>query len=159
MHVLIIAVGKLREKYLQQGVREYAKRLKPYARLEIIEVPEEKVSEKVSPAEKRQALEREAEKVLRYLPDKSHMIVLDIQGKLLSSEEFSRYLEDLSLRGQSNIAFVVGGPLGLDPKLISRADFRLSFSPMTFPHQLARLILLEQIYRAFKILRNEPYHK
>ncbi|NLT94102.1 MAG: 23S rRNA (pseudouridine(1915)-N(3))-methyltransferase RlmH [Clostridia bacterium] len=159
MNIKIIAVGKLKEKYLKEGIAEYLKRLKPYAKVEIIEVPEEKEPANASPADEIMIKNREGERILEKVKPGSYLIALAIEGKQLSSEELADKLDNLALEGKSDIAMVIGGSLGLSDKVLGRADFKLSFSKMTFPHQLMRLILMEQIYRAFKIIKGEPYHK
>ena len=159
MNIKIIAAGKAKEKYLVQGINDYLKRLKPHARVEIIEVPEEKILEKASPAEKNAAIKKEGEKILKKLDGQSYCIVLAIEGQLFSSEDLARSLDRLGQEGKKKITFIIGGPLGLSVDVKKKAHLLLSFSPMTFPHQLTRLILLEQIYRALKINRGEPYHK
>lgn len=159
MQIKIISVGKLKEKYLQQGVSEYLKRLKKYARVEVLEVMDEKISEKASPAQENIGIEKEGERVLKLLDPGSFFVVLAVEGRLFTSEEMSEMLQKNALEGKSKITFVVGGALGLSSKVKERADLLLSFSPLTFPHQLMRLILVEQLYRAFKITRGEPYHR
>lgn len=159
MKINIVTVGKLKEKYLTDGIKEYTKRLSSYCSLEIIEIPDEPAPERMSPAQEEQVKEREGEKLLRKVREDSFVIALDVQGKMLSSEDLAKKLADLALTGQSNVTFVIGGSLGLSDNVLTRANFRLSFSLLTFPHQLMRLILLEQVYRAFKINRGEPYHK
>ena len=146
MKITIIAVGKLKEKYLVEAVNEYLKRLKPFATVEIIELPECRT------------VDEECEKVLTRLPKDSWICVLDVIGETISSEELAQKLTDITLSGQSRLTFVIGGAFGLNQKLREDADFRLSLSKMTFTHQMTRVILLEQIYRAFKINRGEPYH-
>lgn len=159
MHVTIIAVGKIKEKYLADGMREYLKRLSAYAKVEIIEVADEKTAENPSPAELAQIKAKEGEKISRYLKSGTCIIVLDIQGKNLSSEEMAATIADLGLKGKSDLTFIIGGSVGLAETILRAADIRLSFGRMTYPHQLMRLILLEQIYRSFKIIKGEPYHK
>ncbi|HHV71783.1 MAG TPA: 23S rRNA (pseudouridine(1915)-N(3))-methyltransferase RlmH [Clostridia bacterium] len=159
MHLKIIAVGKLKEKYLTQGVKEYLKRLTPFARVEIIEVGEERLPDRSRPLEEAAAREREGQAIRRQIKPGSFTIALVIEGKQLTSEQFAEMFADLALRGQNEINFIIGGSTGLADSIINQADFKLSFSKMTFPHQLMRLVLLEQIYRAFKINRGEPYHK
>ena len=149
--IRIIAVGNIKEKYYSDAVREYLKRLSVYTRLEIIQVPDEKCNEKTK--------KKEAASILKNLKENDYVITLEIQGKKCSSEQFAAKLEELAVQGHSDIAFVIGGSLGLDESVLIRSNYALSFSDMTFPHQLMRVILLEQIYRAFKINRNEPYHK
>lgn len=160
MILRIIAVGKLKEKHWQEGVADYARRLKPYARLVMMEIPEARIPESASPAEEEMAKAQEAAAIL----DKVHrsgdlVIVLDRQGKELNSLELSKLLEKQILEGRREIDWVIGGPLGLVPSVIENADIVLSFSKMTFPHQMMRLILLEQIYRSFRIIHGHPYHK
>ncbi|HHT62393.1 MAG: 23S rRNA (pseudouridine(1915)-N(3))-methyltransferase RlmH [Bacillota bacterium] len=159
MHIRIIAVGKIKEKYLTQGINEYVKRLSPHAKVEIIEVSDEKTSDHLSETELKLIKDKEGEKISRYLKDGTYLIALDIQGKNLSSEEMAEMISNLGVRGKSDITFLIGGSVGLADSLISKADFRLSFGRMTFPHQLMRLILVEQLYRSFKIIERHPYHK
>ena len=159
MKIQIVSVGKLKEKYLKEGIGEYTKRLSSYCQLEIIEVADEPAQERLSLAEGEQVKVKEGERILKQIKEDSFVFVLELQGKALSSEELAEKIDKLALAGKSHITFVIGGSLGLSNKVLSRADFRLSFSPMTFPHQLMRLILIEQIYRAFRIIKNEPYHK
>ena len=159
MNIKVITVGKLKEKYLKDGINEYLKRLQSYAKVEIIEVADEKEPANASPADEEAVREKEAERILKYLKPDTYIIVLAIDGRQLSSEELSEKLKGLSLAGKSDITMVIGGSLGLSRNILHKADFKLSFSKMTFPHQLMRLILMEQIYRAFKINRGEPYHK
>lgn len=159
MNISIIAVGKLKEKYLKSGIDEYLKRLSSYAKVEVIEIPDEKAPEELSPSEMEQVKQKEGEKLLSKLSQDTYVIALAIDGKMKSSEELAHTLDKLATYGKSKIAFIIGGSLGLSNDVLQRADEKLSFSKMTFPHQLMRLILLEQIYRAFRINRNEPYHK
>lgn len=159
MQIKIIAVGKLKEKYWREAVLEYLKRLTAMAKVEVIEVSEEKIADNPSKAEIEQAKEKEGDRILKILPPSFFLIPLVIEGKNLSSQDFSQYLGKLSLDGKSQIAFVIGGSYGLSPQVINKGDFLLSFSSMTFPHQMMRVILLEQIYRSLKILKGEPYHK
>lgn len=159
MNISIITVGKLKEKYLKEGIDEYRKRLTRYCSIDIIEVPDEKAPETMSEKEEQQVKEREGQGILKYIKDNMFVIALDLRGKLLSSEELSELMADCGLSGNSSIAFVIGGSLGLSPEVLSRANYKLSFSKMTFPHQLFRLMLLEQIYRGFRIMKGEPYHK
>jgi len=159
MNISIITVGKLKEKYLKEAVSEYSKRLSKYCKLEIIEVPDEKVPETMSRAEEEAVKQKEGQAILKHVKNDTYVVALAIDGKMLSSESFSEFINDLGIRGKSNIAFIIGGSLGLSEEVLRRADYKLSFSPMTFPHQLMRVILLEQIYRGFKIMRGEPYHK
>lgn len=159
MQVHIIAVGKIKEKYLQLGISEYEKRLRPYVKLQIIEISEEKRPASTSPAVVSAAMEKEGERIVAAIPEGSYVIALDVQGQSWSSEELSRVVRGWEISGQNNLAFVIGGDLGLSPAVLARSDLRLSLSRMTFTHPMARLILLEQVYRAFRILRGEPYHK
>ncbi|WP_019537239.1 23S rRNA (pseudouridine(1915)-N(3))-methyltransferase RlmH [Paenibacillus ginsengihumi] len=159
MHIQIVAVGKLKESYLVQGIAEYTKRLGPYAKLQIIEVPDEKAPESMSAAEEQQVKQREGERLLAHIKSDAFVIALAIDGKALSSEELAAQLQNLATYGRSQVCFVIGGSLGLDAAVLRRADLKLSFGRMTLPHQLMRLVLAEQVYRAFKIMRGEPYHK
>lgn len=159
MNIRIIAVGKLKEKYLKQGISEFSKRLGAYFKLSIIEVPDEEAPEHLSEKELEQVLIREGEKILAKIKQDDYVIALDVKGHSLSSEQFTKKLEQISFAGKNQVCFIIGGSNGLSEAVLKRADDKLSFSKMTFPHQLMRLILLEQIYRAYKIQRNEPYHK
>jgi len=158
MKITIVCAGKLKEKYLQAGIAEFLKRLKPFAQVEIREIHEEKMPETPSEAEKQQVLTREGEKLLRLVPEGSYLFVLDVYGEELASEELAARLDRLALGGRSNLTFLIGGAFGLSPAVRQAADLRLSFSRMTFTHQMVRLLLVEQIYRAFKISRGEKYH-
>lgn len=158
MKIRILAVGKLKEKYLLQGVAEYEKRLSPFASVELIETREERMPESPSEAEKEDALKKEGANLLRLVPEKSFLIVLDVSGELLSSEALAEKIAALALQGKSDLTFLIGGAFGISAAVRKRADLRLSFSPMTFTHQMVRLLLYEQIYRAFKINRGEKYH-
>ena len=158
MKIRIVAAGKLKEKYLREGVAEYEKRLAPFASVELLETREEYMAENPSEAQRQQALAKEGERLLRLVPEKSFLIVLDVKGKLLSSEALAKELAGLALQGRSDFTFLIGGAFGLSPAVRERADLRISFSPMTFTHQMVRLLLYEQIYRAFKINRGEKYH-
>ncbi|WP_307477293.1 23S rRNA (pseudouridine(1915)-N(3))-methyltransferase RlmH [Cytobacillus purgationiresistens] len=159
MNISIITVGKLKEKYLKQGIDEYLKRLSAYAKIEIIEVPDEKAPEELSEIEMQQVKQKEGERILAKIHPDTHVIALAIDGRMKSSEELADNLDKLATYGKSKIAFVIGGSLGLSDEVLNRANDKLSFSKMTFPHQLMKLILLEQVYRAFRINRGEPYHK
>ncbi len=159
MNIRLICVGKIKERYLNEGIREYMKRLSRYAKVEIIEVEDEKAPEGLSSADENIVREKEAARIARHLREGSVKIILAIEGKSLSSEEFAERLRQYGLVGQSQLDFIIGGSLGLDRSITAKADLLLSFSRFTFPHQLMRLILLEQIYRAFRIINNEPYHK
>lgn len=159
MRIKIIAVGRIKERYLKEGIAEYMKRLGAYCKIEIIEVEDEKINENASQAEEELVKNKEKERIIKYLKPDTYLIALDLRGKALSSEELSGHLDKLALQGKSDLSILVGGSLGLHQTLIESAQLRLSFSKMTFPHQLMRLILVEQLYRAFKISRSEPYHK
>lgn len=159
MNISIISVGKLKEKYLKQAVDEYAKRLNRYCKIEIIELPDEKTPDNASEKEELQIKEKEGELILSKIKDNMHVIAMDLKGEQITSEKFSTYIENCGVMGNSNIAFIIGGSLGLSEKVIKRANYKLCFSKMTFPHQLFRVMLLEQIYRAFRIMKGEPYHK
>lgn len=159
MNIRIIAVGKLKGKYIIEGINYFLKRLRSYASVEIIEVQDEKAPEDLSAKEEEIVRAREAERVLRLLKDDQVVVALAIKGKMLSSEQLADAMAGWGLNGRSDVVFIIGGSLGLHKTLLDRADLVLSFGKMTFPHQLMRLILLEQVYRAFKINRGEPYHK
>ena len=159
MNIRIIAVGKLKEKYWRDAVAEYSKRLGAYCSLEIIELKESPLRANPSPADEEAVKKAEGEEILRHLGKGDYVMTLEIKGKSLSSEQLASKIANLALDGKSSITFVIGGSLGLSPDVSRRADFKLSFSAMTFPHQMMRVILLEQIYRSFKINRNETYHK
>lgn len=158
MKITIVCAGKLKEKYLRDGIAEYEKRLRPYADLRTIEIIEERMKDRPSPAEKDEVIRREGERLSSQIPQGAYLIVLDVGGEEMSSEKFSAWIDRLMLMGESHIAFSIGGPFGLSDELRQRADLRLSFSQFTLPHQLIRLFLMEQIYRSFKISRHEPYH-
>ena len=158
MKITILAVGKLKEKYLRDGVAEYLKRLASFAKIECIEIAEEKMPENFSPAEKEKTLAREGERLLARVPEGSELIVLDVTGEELSSEELAARLDDWMVGGVSHLTFLIGGVFGLSPAVRKAAKLRLSFSRMTFTHQMIRMLLTEQIYRAFKIMRGEKYH-
>ena len=151
MRINIVCVGKIKEKYLKLGIDEFKKRLSKYCKLEIIELEDEKAPENLSDKEMLMIKEKEGKKILSKIKDNSYVIALAIDGKNLSSEELAETINKLGVRGISNITFVIGGSLGLSDEVLSRADYKLSFSKMTFPHQLMRLILLEQVYRAYRI--------
>ncbi|WP_088042108.1 23S rRNA (pseudouridine(1915)-N(3))-methyltransferase RlmH [Bacillus sp. EAC] len=159
MNISIISVGKLKEKYLKMGIDEYIKRLSGYAKMEIIEVPDEKAPENLSDADMLIVKEKEGERILSKISEDSYVIALAINGKEHSSESLAKKIDQLATYGNSKVAFVIGGSLGLSEAVMKRSDDTLSFSKMTFPHQLMKLILVEQVYRAFRINRNEPYHK
>ena len=159
MKIDLLVVGKIKEKYFTDAINEYVKRLSRYVRLEIIEVKDEKTSEGVSIREEEIVMEREGERLERYLSDSAYLVALCIEGKQKTSVEFAESITELENRGVSHIQFIIGGSLGIAGYIKKRADLMLSFSEMTFPHQLMRVILLEQIYRAYRIKNNEPYHK
>jgi len=159
MQIRVIAVGKLKEKYWREAVLEYLKRLSPYARVEVIEVAEERIAESPSNTEIRLCLAKEGERILKNLAATCYVIALAIEGKMHSSVELASFLGRLSLEGRNQIAFVIGGSHGLAAEVLARGDYLLSFSALTFPHQMMRVVLLEQVYRAVKINKGEPYHK
>ncbi len=159
MRITLICVGKLKEKYLSQGVEEYVKRLGRYCTLEINELADEKTPDNASEALEDIIKKKEGERILKALKEDSYCIALAIDGKQLSSEELAKKIDSLGIAGTSHISFIIGGSLGLSAEVLNRADYHLSFSKMTFPHQLMRMILLEQIYRAYRINQNQPYHK
>lgn len=158
MKITIACVGKIKEKYFIDAINEYAKRLSRYISLNIAEVPDEKAPENMSLAQMEQVKEIEGERLNKVIKD-SYVVALAINGKKLTSEGFADFISDNMVKGVSHITFVIGGSLGLSDKILKRADYKLSFSDMTFPHQLMRVVLLEQIYRAHRIIKNEPYHK
>lgn len=159
VNITICTVGKLKEKYLKQGIDEYLKRLTSYAKMEIIELADEKAPENLSEQDMLIVKEKEGERILAKISDDTHVIALAIEGKMKSSEQLAADLDRLATYGKSKVAFVIGGSLGLSDAVMKRANDTLSFSKMTFPHQLMRLVLVEQVYRAFRINRGEPYHK
>ncbi|MBI5974996.1 23S rRNA (pseudouridine(1915)-N(3))-methyltransferase RlmH [Staphylococcus canis] len=159
MKITIIAVGKLKEKYWKQAIAEYEKRLSAYTKIEIIEVPDEKAPENMSDKEIEQVKAKEGERILAKIKPQSTVITLEIQGKPLSSEAFAQELDQRMTQGASDFTFIIGGSNGLHQSVLQQSNFALSFSTMTFPHQMMRVILLEQVYRAFKINRGEAYHK
>lgn len=159
MKITVIAVGKIKEKYFTGAIEEYAKRLSRYCKLELIEAADEKTPDGAGEALELQIKEKEGERILQKMPDGAYVIALAIDGKMLDSEELAEKMERWNVEGISHIVFVIGGSLGLAPSVLKRADYKLSFSKMTFPHQLMRVILLEQIYRSFRIRNHEPYHK
>ena len=159
MKITCVAVGKIKEKYLTDAIAEYGKRLGRYCKLEMVELPDERTPEGASEALERQIKEREGERILRALKEDAYVIALAIEGKMLDSVELSRKLESLAVGGCSHMTFIIGGSLGLSEAVLKRADEKLSFSRMTFPHQLMRVLLLEQIYRGYRIMKGEPYHK
>lgn len=159
MKITLVTVGKIKEKFYTDAIEEYKKRLSRYCRLEILQVQDEKTPDRASEAQERQIKEREGERILAQLRDDAYVIALAIEGEMLSSEKLAEKLERLGVGGESQIAFVIGGSLGLSEAVMRRADYALSFSRMTFPHQLMRVVLLEQIYRSYRIINGEPYHK
>ena len=159
MNVTILCVGKVKEKFYRDAIAEFEKRLSRYCKLDIIEVADEKTPDNASEVVERQIKEKEAERMEKYIREGAYVIALAIDGKQLDSVELSEKMEKLRISGNSNIVFVIGGSLGLADGILKRADFKLSFSRMTFPHQLMRVILLEQIYRGYRIMNHEPYHK
>lgn len=159
MKITLITVGKIKEKYFRDAIAEYTKRLSRYCRLELIETQDEKTPDQASRAEEDSIRQKEGERLLKHIRDDMYVITLEIGGKMLSSEELAQKIDLLGIQGKSSIAFVIGGSIGLGEAVLKRSDFALSFSKMTFPHQLMRVILLEQIYRSYRIIHGEPYHK
>ena len=159
MKISIVCVGKIKEKYWSMAIDEYAKRLSRYCRLDIVEVPDEKTPDDAGEQLELSIKEKEGQRILSKIPDSAYVIVLAIEGKMLDSVALSERIEDICVKGASHIVFVIGGSLGLSPAVIKRGDFLLSFSKLTFPHQMMRVVLLEQIYRSFRITNHEPYHK
>lgn len=159
MKITVLTVGKIKEKYLRDAIAEYTKRLGRYCKLEIIEVADEKTPDNASENAEEMIRQKEAERLLKYIREDAYLITLEIGGKQLTSEEFSEKIEKLGIQGTSHIIFVIGGSIGIGKAVLEKSDYALSFSKMTFPHQLMRVILLEQIYRGFKIIAGEPYHK
>lgn len=159
MNIQIISVGKLKEKYLKMGIEEYTKRLGSYAKIDLVEVPDEKAPENLSDADMEIVKKKEGDRILSKIGAETYVIALAIEGKMKSSEQLASDLESLMTYGRSKIAFVIGGSLGLHEDVMKRSDEKLSFSKMTLPHQLMKLVLVEQIYRAFRIMKGEPYHK
>lgn len=159
MKITVITVGKIKEKYLKDAIAEYTKRLSKYCKLEIVEVADEKTPDHASETVEDAIRAKEAERILKYVKDDAHIITLEIQGKQLTSEELADKIEKLGVQGTSHIIFIIGGSIGLGEEVLQKSNFALSFSKMTFPHQLMRVILLEQIYRSYRIISGEPYHK
>ncbi len=159
MKIAIVCVGKIKEKFYRDAIDEYAKRLSKYCKLEIIEVADEKTPDKASETVENLIKEKEADRILEKIKEDTFVYTLEIKGKRYTSESFAKELENKGTYGTSNIAFVIGGSLGLHEKVLKRSNGSISFSDMTFPHQLMRVILTEQIYRAYRIMNNEPYHK
>ena len=159
MKITLITVGKIKEKYLKDAIAEYTKRLGKYCKLDILEVADEKTPDQAGAVAEEQIRDKEGERILKYIKDDMYVITLEIDGKMLSSEKLAEKIEALGIQGKSSIAFVIGGSIGLGQAVMRRSDYALSFSKMTFPHQLMRVILLEQIYRSYRIINGEPYHK
>ncbi|MGL4875875.1 MAG: 23S rRNA (pseudouridine(1915)-N(3))-methyltransferase RlmH [Clostridium sp.] len=159
MNITLITVGKLKEKYLKQAIDEYSKRLSRYCKLEIIELADEKTPDNASEKEELQIKEKEGKAILSKIKENAFVIAMDLGGKNLTSEEFSKFIEQQGVIGNSNIVFLIGGSLGLSDEVKKRANYKLCFSKMTFPHQLFRVMLLEQVYRGYRIMKGEPYHK
>lgn len=157
--ISIICVGKIKEKFYREAMEEYSKRLQKYCKLEILEVVDEKTPDKASENEENAIKKKEAERILDRLKENTYVITLDVKGKRFSSETFSKLIEENAINGNSHISFVIGGSLGIHESIKERSNLLITFSDMTFPHQLMRVILNEQIYRAFRIMNNEPYHK
>lgn len=159
MKISILCVGKIKEKFFVQALEEYQKRLRRYCDLEIIEVSDEKTKEEASETEIRLVKEKEGERLRRHIKEDGYVIALAIEGKMMDSVTLSHKIQQLGVQRKSHIYFIIGGSLGLSDEILREADFLLSFSPMTFPHQLMRVILLEQVYRSYRIMNGEPYHK
>ena len=159
MRITLITVGKIKEKYFTDAIAEYQKRLSRYCKLEILEVADEKTPDNASENAEEMIRQKEAERLLKYIREDAYLITLEIGGKQLTSEEFSEKIEKLGIQGTSHIIFVIGGSIGIGKAVLKKSDYALSFSKMTFPHQLMRVILLEQIYRGYRIMSGEPYHK
>ena len=159
MKIKVVTVGKLKEKYLKDGIAEYSKRISRFAKLEMIELADEKTPDRASESENQKILEIEGQRILSKVGDRDFVIALAIEGKTLSSEEFSKQLEEASIKGFSTLTFIIGGSLGLAQDVKNRANLSVSFGRLTLPHQLMRLVLVEQIYRAFTIQQGSPYHK
>ena len=159
MKITLITVGKIKEKYLKDAIAEYSKRLSRYCRLEIVEVADEKTPDNASDTVEDAIRGKEGERILKYVKEDAYVITLEIAGKMLTSEEMAEKIEKLGVQGTSHIIFIIGGSIGLGKEILKRSDYALSFSKMTFPHQLMRVILLEQIYRSYRIINHEPYHK
>ncbi|MCI8632808.1 MAG: 23S rRNA (pseudouridine(1915)-N(3))-methyltransferase RlmH [Lachnospiraceae bacterium] len=159
MQITLITVGKIKEKYLREAIAEYEKRLSRYGKLKMIEVADEKTPDDAGALQEEKIRDKEGERILKQLPEDAYVITLEIEGQMLDSVQFSKKMEQLGIQGRSHLCFVIGGSIGLAKAVRQRSDYALSFSKMTFPHQLMRVILLEQIYRAYRIQMNEPYHK
>lgn len=159
MKITVITVGKIKEKYLKDAIAEYSKRLSRYCKLEILEVADEKTPDGASEIVEENIREKEGERILKLIKEDAYVITLEISGKMLTSEELADRIETLGIQGKGHLVFVIGGSIGLGREVLRRSDYALSFSKMTFPHQLMRVILLEQIYRSYRIINGEPYHK
>ena len=159
MKITLITVGKIKEKYLKDAIAEYSKRLSRYCKLEIVEVADEKTPDNASDTVEDAIRDKEGERILKYIKEDAYVTTLEIAGKMLTSEEMAEKIEKLGVQGTSHIIFIIGGSIGLGREILKRSDYALSFSKMTFPHQLMRVILLEQIYRSYRIMNHEPYHK
>lgn len=159
MKITLITVGKIKEKYLKDAIAEYNKRLNKYCKLDIIEVADEKTPDNASETVEEQIRSKEGERILKNIKDDAYVITLEIQGKQLTSEQLADKIDTLGIQGTSHIVFIIGGSIGLGQEVLKRSNYALSFSKMTFPHQLMRVILLEQIYRSYRIINGEPYHK
>ena len=159
MRITLVTVGKIKEKYLKDAIAEYSKRLGKYCKLEIIEVADEKTPENASATVEDMIRQKEVERILKYIKEDAYVVALAIDGQMLSSEKLAEKIKLLGIQGTSHIAFIIGGSIGLSQEVLSRAHYQLSFSKMTFPHQLMRVILLEQVYRSYRIITGEPYHK
>ena len=159
MKITLVTVGKIKEKFFEDAIKEYSKRLSRYCKLEILQVADEKTPEGASEAVELQIKEKEGQRILSLIRDDAYVIALAIEGKMLDSEELAERIEKSGVSGISQIVFVIGGSLGLSAQVMKRADYALSFSRMTFPHQLMRVVLLEQIYRSYRIMNHQPYHK
>lgn len=159
MKITVLTVGKIKEKYLRDAIAEYVKRLSRYCKLDIIEVADEKTPDSAGPAIEDSIRRKEAERLLKHIRDDACVITLEINGNMLDSVSFARKIEQYGIQGKSHLIFVIGGSIGLGDDILKRSDYALSFSRMTFPHQLMRVILLEQIYRSYRIIEGEPYHK
>ena len=159
MKITLITVGKIKENYLKDAIAEYSKRLSRYCKLEIVEVADEKTPDNASDTVEDAIRDKEGERILKYIKEDAYVITLEIAGKMLTSEEMAEKIDKLGVQGTSHIIFIIGGSIGLGREILKRSDYALSFSKMTFPHQLMRVILLEQIYRSYRIINHEPYHK
>ena len=159
MKITLITVGKIKEKYLKDAIAEYSKRLSKYCKLEIVEVADEKTPDQASENVERQIRQQEGERILRYVKDDAYVFTLEIGGTMLDSVAFAKKMETLGIQGKSHLIFIIGGSIGLGEEVLRRSDYALSFSKMTFPHQLMRVILLEQVYRGYRIIEGAPYHK